>query len=70
MAELMKMAADTWSRVLNRERPLWEMTFVEGLNTVPGIAKGFICADYEGAPCRSRREGQYRNDVRIVGHYG
>jgi len=40
MAELMKMAADTWSRMLDRERPLWEMTFVEGLNTVRGIAKG------------------------------
>ena len=39
MAELMKMAADTWSSVLDRERPLWEMTFVEGLNTVPGISR-------------------------------
>ncbi len=40
MEELMKMAADTWSRMLDRERPLWEMTFVEGLNTIPAIAKG------------------------------
>jgi diacylglycerol O-acyltransferase len=40
MAELMKMAADIWSSVLDRERPLWEMTFVEGLNTVPGISIG------------------------------
>ncbi len=40
MAELMKKAAGIWSRVLDRERPLWEMTFVEGLNTVPGISRG------------------------------
>ena len=40
MAELMKKAAGIWSRVLDRERPLWEMTFIEGLNTVPGISKG------------------------------
>ena len=39
MAELMKLAAETWSSVLDRERPLWEMTFVEGLNTVPGISR-------------------------------
>jgi len=38
--ELMQMAADTWGRVLNRERPLWDITFVEGLDSVPGIAKG------------------------------
>ena len=42
MAELMMMAADIWSRVLDRERPLWEMTFVEGLDTIPGISKGSI----------------------------
>jgi len=40
MAELMQVAADTWGEVLNRERPLWDITFVEGLDTVPGIAKG------------------------------
>ncbi len=40
MAELMQMAADTWGEVLDRERPLWEISFVEGLDSVPGISKG------------------------------
>ena len=40
MAELMQMAADTWGEVLDRERPLWEITFVEGLDNIPGISKG------------------------------
>jgi len=40
MNELMKMAADTWGELLDREQPLWEITFVEGLDTIPGIAKG------------------------------
>jgi len=40
MKELMQMAADTWGPMLDREQPLWEITFVEGLDSVPGIAKG------------------------------
>ncbi len=40
MNELMKMAADTWGQVLDRERPLWEITFVEGVDSVPGITSG------------------------------
>ena len=40
MAELMQMAADTWGQVLDRERPLWDITFIEGLDSVPGISKG------------------------------
>ncbi len=40
MEELMQMAADTWGQVLDREQPLWEITFVEGLDSVPGISKG------------------------------
>ena len=40
MAGLMEMAADFWSRVLDRDRPLWEMAFVEGLDTLPGISEG------------------------------
>lgn len=40
MNELMKMAAETWGQLLDREKPLWEITFVEGLDTIPGISKG------------------------------
>lgn len=40
LTELMQMAADTWGTVLNHERPLWDIAFVEGLDTIPGIAKG------------------------------
>ena len=40
MEELMQMAADTWGQVLDREQPLWQITFVEGLDSIPGISKG------------------------------
>jgi len=40
MAELMQVAANTWGQVLDRGRPLWDITFVEGLDSVPGISKG------------------------------
>lgn len=40
MSELMQLAADTWGRVLDRERPLWEITFVKGLDSIPGISRG------------------------------
>ena len=40
MPELMQLAADTWGQVLERERPLWDITFVEGVDTIPGISKG------------------------------
>ena len=39
MQELMSLAAEVWGQVLDRSRPLWEMIFVEGLDTIPGIAK-------------------------------
>ncbi len=39
MAELMKVAADTWGKVLDRERPLWDITFVTGINSIRGISK-------------------------------
>ncbi len=40
MKELMSLAAEIWSGVLDRSRPLWEMTFVEGLDNINGISKG------------------------------
>jgi WS/DGAT/MGAT family acyltransferase len=40
MKELMKLAADTWGQVLNRERPLWDITFVTGVNNIAGISRG------------------------------
>jgi len=42
MAELMQVAADTWGQVLDRERPLWDITFVEGLDSIPGISTGSL----------------------------
>jgi len=40
MKELMALASDTWGQTLNRERPLWDITFVSGINTIPGMSKG------------------------------
>jgi WS/DGAT/MGAT family acyltransferase len=40
MAELMGLAADTWSRVLDRGQPLWDIAYVSGLNNIAGISKG------------------------------
>ncbi|HET8705907.1 MAG TPA: wax ester/triacylglycerol synthase family O-acyltransferase [Pseudomonadales bacterium] len=36
---LMKLAADIFSRPLDRARPLWEITFVDGLEKVEGVPK-------------------------------
>lgn len=38
--ELMQLAAQVFGRPLERKRPLWELTFVDGLDTVPGVAPG------------------------------
>ena len=40
MGELMKVAADIWGKVLDRERPLWDISFVSGINSIPGISRG------------------------------
>ncbi len=40
MAELMQAAASTWGKVLERDRPLWDITFVSGIDSISGIAKG------------------------------
>ncbi len=40
--ELRALMADVISRPLERSRPLWEMTFVEGLETVAGAPPGSI----------------------------
>jgi WS/DGAT/MGAT family acyltransferase len=40
MAELMQVAADTWGKMLDRERPLWDITFVDGINNISGISRG------------------------------
>ncbi len=40
MQALMELVAEIWSQVLDRRRPLWEMTFVEDLDKIPGISKG------------------------------
>jgi len=38
--ELMQLAAQVFGRMLDREKPLWEMSFVEGLDNVEGLARG------------------------------
>ena len=38
--ELRKLASRIFSRPLDRARPLWEMTFIEGLENVEGIKPG------------------------------
>jgi diacylglycerol O-acyltransferase len=38
--ELTRLAADTWSGMLDRTRPLWELIFVEGVNSVDGLSPG------------------------------
>jgi len=40
MKELMQLAAKTWGQMLDRERPLWDITFVEGIDSIEGISKG------------------------------
>ncbi len=40
MEELMQLAAHVFGQALNRDRPLWEMTFVSGLDAVPGLTSG------------------------------
>lgn len=36
--ELMELAAQFFARPLNRTRPLWEIAFVDGIDTYPGIS--------------------------------
>lgn len=40
--ELRKLAARIFSVPLDRTRPLWEMTFVEGLNNIPQVPPGSV----------------------------
>lgn len=40
MTELMQAAANEFGQILDRGRPLWEICFVEGLDSIPGISKG------------------------------
>ncbi len=38
--ELMQLSAQVFGQTLARNRPLWELSFVEGLDNVPGLAPG------------------------------
>ncbi|MEM9532169.1 MAG: wax ester/triacylglycerol synthase family O-acyltransferase [Pseudomonadota bacterium] len=40
LEEIRDLATQYFSRPLNRSRPLWELTFVEGVDGVPGLAPG------------------------------
>ena len=41
--ELRYLASRLFSQQLNRERPLWEFVFVEGVDTIPQVPKGSVC---------------------------
>jgi len=41
---LMKLAADIFSRPLDRARPLWEITYVDGLEKIEGVPKHAFAA--------------------------
>jgi WS/DGAT/MGAT family acyltransferase len=36
--ELMELAASTWGQTLDRDRPLWDITFVSGVNSIEGVS--------------------------------
>ncbi len=38
--ELMRLAANLFGKPLNRSRPLWEITFVDGVDDYPGLSEG------------------------------
>jgi WS/DGAT/MGAT family acyltransferase len=40
--DLRKTASDIFSEALDQNRPLWSMTFVEGLDNIPQIPKGSV----------------------------
>lgn len=40
--DLRKTASDIFSEPLDQNRPLWSMTFVEGLDTIPQVPKGSV----------------------------
>lgn len=41
-AELRYLASKVFSLKLDRDRPLWEFTFVEGIDTIPQVPKGSV----------------------------
>lgn len=41
-AELMALASRLFAMPLNRDRPLWQMTFVEGVDGIPGLSPGSV----------------------------
>ena len=40
--ELRYLASRLFSQQLNRDRPLWEFIFVEGLDSIPQVPKGSV----------------------------
>jgi WS/DGAT/MGAT family acyltransferase len=40
--ELMELATEIFARPLDRERPLWEMAFVEGVDSYAGLSPGSV----------------------------
>ena len=53
--ELTRLTAHVFAQPLDRTRPLWEMTFVEGLDHVSGLPAGCLRDHHQGASRRDRR---------------
>ena len=50
------------ARQIDLRRPPWEMTVIEGLNSVPGVPRGAFAISTQVAPLRGRRDGERRAD--------
>ena len=50
------------ARQIDLRRPPWEITVIEGLNSVPGVPRGSFAMALKLAPLCGRRDGQHSDD--------